>query len=61
MRIHLHSRVTGYDRWVSVEEELSISVGQDGSAFISLSDGYCSERLLSPLETERAIGELEES
>ena len=59
MRIHLHSSKTDYDRWITVEDELTIMVGQDGGALISLPDAYCNERLLSPLETERAIEDLE--
>ena len=59
MRIHLHSSKTDYDRWITVEDELTIMVGRDGGALISLPDAYCNERLLSPLETERAIEDLE--
>ena len=58
MRFHIANK-RGYDRWVD-EDEITMLIGQDGTAVMSLVDGYSNEQLLSPLETERAIEELEE-
>lgn len=60
MMQHFTSR-NGYDRWVDMERELSIYIGQDGSALISLPDAYSNLRLLSPSETAVAVKNLEES
>jgi hypothetical protein len=48
----------GFNRSVT-EDDFTILIGQDGTAFISLVDRYANERLLSPEQTEQAIEELE--
>jgi hypothetical protein len=59
MRIQFVNRKGTYSRSMDLESEVTINVGQDGSALISLSDGYCNERLLTPEQTEQAIEDLE--
>jgi hypothetical protein len=57
MRFHIANR-RGYERWVN-EDDFTMLIGQDGTAVLSLVDGYSNEELLSPSETEKAIEELE--
>jgi hypothetical protein len=57
VRFHIGNR-RGYERWVN-EDDFTMLIGQDGTAVMSLVDGYSNEELLSPSETERAIEELE--
>jgi hypothetical protein len=49
-----------YDRMVDLERELTVEIGQDGNAFVSLPDCYYSERLLRPDQTELAIRDFNE-
>jgi len=56
MRVHFKNG-TGYDRWADIEH-VTMLIKLDGTVVTSVADAYCSERLLTSEETERAINQL---
>ena len=53
IRVHFKNR-TGYDRWADIGD-VTVLVRLDGAVVSSVPGAYCSEHVLTPEETEKAI------